>query len=93
MKYFTVTLWLLNSRQACVSKDLSSFNGTNGVGWYTAGEWNAQKTVFAQYYKPCTTSSQCGGSGNVPGTGDVVGIAVPYDTTSIQCINSFCARL
>ena len=66
---------------------------TNGVGWYTAGEWNAQKTVFAQYYKPCTTSSQCGGSGNVPGTGDVVGIAVPYDTTSIQCINSFCARL
>ena len=80
---------------AAANKYITRVNNpvTNGVGWYTAGEWNAQKAVFAQYYKPCTASSQCGGSGNVPGTGDVVGIAVAYDTTNIQCINSFCARL
>jgi hypothetical protein len=62
-------------------------------GWSTAGEWNAQKSLFVQQYKPCSSSSDCGGSGAVPGTGDIVGTAVFYDTSSIQCVNNVCARL
>ena len=66
---------------------------TGLAGWSTAAEWNSQKVVFAQHYRPCSSSSDCGGIGNVPGTGDVLGTAIPYDTSNIECANNVCSRL
>jgi len=74
-----------------ITRRINSVTGSNG--WNSAAEWTAQTTSFAEYYKPCTNSADCGGVGNVPGTGDVLGTAIVYDTTSIQCVNNVCSRL
>ena len=74
-----------------ITRIVNSVTGNNG--WSSAADWTAQIDTFHQSYKPCATNNDCGGVGNIPGTGDVVGVAIPYDTRAIQCVSNFCSRL
>ena len=74
-----------------ITRTVNSVTGNNG--WSSATDWTAQIGTFHQSYKPCATNNDCGGVGNVPGTGDVVGVAIPYDTRATQCVSNFCSRL